>query len=78
MERCAFEQNVQLLYQFMEQELTPQEFQILKMRYGFFGEKECTQKIIAGRLGISRSYVSRIEKNAVEKLRRCFQSAGTS
>ena len=45
----------------------------MKMRYGFFGEPEETQKVIAGKLGISRSYVSRIEKNAVEKLRRYFQ-----
>lgn len=77
-ERCAFEQNVQLLYRLMESELTPQEYEILKLRYGFFGAPECTQKVIAGKLGISRSYVSRIEKNAVEKLRRQFQSAGAS
>ena len=77
-ERCTFEQNVQLLYRLMKSELTPQEYEILKLRYGFFGAPECTQKIIAGKLGISRSYVSRIEKNAVEKLRRQFQSAGAS
>lgn len=71
-EKYSFQQNVRRLYLLMEQELTPQEFQILKLRYGFFGEQEHTQRVIAGRLGISRSYVSRIEKNAVEKLRRHF------
>ena len=38
-ERCAFEQNVQLLYRLMESELTPQEYEILKLRYGFFGAR---------------------------------------
>ena len=52
--------------------LTVQEQTVLKLRYGLLGEKEYTQKVIAGRLGISRSYVSRIEKNAVLKLRRSF------
>lgn len=72
-EKYSLEQDIRLLYRLMRTELTSQEFQILKMRYGFFGEPEETQKVIAGKLGISRSYVSRIEKNAVEKLRRYFQ-----
>lgn len=49
--------------------LTERERQVLSMRYGILGEKETTQREIAGRLGISRSYVSRIEKNALQKLR---------
>lgn len=71
-ETYSFEQNVRRLYTLMKEVLTPQEFKILKMRYGFFGEPEHTQRVIAGELGISRSYVSRIEKNAVEKLRHHF------
>ena len=43
--------------------------EILKYRYGLFGAKECTQNELADRLGISRSYVSRIEKKALGKLR---------
>ena len=43
---------------------------VLKMRYGLYNEEEYTQREIAGQLGISRSYVSRIEKSAIEKLRR--------
>ena len=46
--------------------------EVLKLRYGLYGEKELTQREIAKRLNISRSYVSRIEKNAVLKLRNCF------
>lgn len=46
------------------------------MRYGLFGEQERTQREIAGKMGISRSYVSRIEKKALEKLRLEFEKNG--
>lgn len=49
--------------------LNERERQVLSMRYGILGEKETTQREIAQKLGISRSYVSRIEKNALHKLR---------
>ena len=49
--------------------LTLRERQIIIMRYGLFGVEELTQREIAERLGISRSYVSRIEKSALEKLK---------
>lgn len=52
--------------------LTKRELQIINMRYGLGGEEELTQKEIAKKLGISRSYVSRIEKATLEKLRRMF------
>lgn len=42
---------------------------IIKKRYGLSGEEEQTQREIAKTLGISRSYVSRIEKRALEKLK---------
>ena len=45
---------------------------IIEMRYGLNGNAEMTQRDIARRLGISRSYVSRIEKSALLKLRRQF------
>jgi RNA polymerase sporulation-specific sigma factor len=48
--------------------LTLRERQIIIMRYGLFGTDELTQREIAEKLGISRSYVSRIEKSALEKL----------
>ena len=49
--------------------LNMREKQIVVMRYGLFGTEELTQREIALRLGISRSYVSRIEKSALEKLK---------
>lgn len=49
--------------------LTLRERQIIIMRYGLFGTDELTQREIAEKLGISRSYVSRIEKSALEKLK---------
>lgn len=50
--------------------LDERERQIITMRYGLFGLKQSyTQKQIASRLNISRSYVSRLEKSALEKLR---------
>ena len=52
--------------------LDEREKKIIEMRYGINGSEELTQWDIAGRLGISRSYVSRIEKAALEKLRRQF------
>ena len=45
---------------------------VLKMRYGLYNQEEYTQREIAEQLGISRSYVSRIEKSAIEKLRDYF------
>ena len=52
--------------------LDPRERAIIEMRYGLGGRPELTQRDIAKRLNISRSYVSRIEKSALEKLRRQF------
>lgn len=44
----------------------------MKMRYGLYNGEQYTQREIARQIGISRSYVSRIEKSAVEKLRTFF------
>ena len=52
--------------------LDGRELYIIENRYGLFGRKPMTQREIAGTLGISRSYVSRIEKRALEKLKRGF------
>ncbi len=49
--------------------LTPRERQIIYLRYGLSGRKPKTQKETAEKLDISRSYVSRIEKSALDKLR---------
>ncbi len=52
--------------------LNDREKEIIKMRYGIMGSDEYTQKDIAMKLGISRSYVSRIEKRALVKILREF------
>ena len=52
--------------------LSERERLIIEMRYGLFGREELTQREIAKKLNISRSYVSRIEKSALEKLRKQF------
>ena len=52
--------------------LTERERLIIEMRYGLCGRDELTQREIAKKLNISRSYVSRIEKSALEKLRKQF------
>ena len=58
---------------YMERCLSPREQQILVMRYGLDGVAPLTQKEIAEKLKISRSYVSRIEKSALEKLREVLE-----
>ena len=52
--------------------LCERERQIIVMRYGLFGQRARTQREAADILGISRSYVSRIEKSALEKLHRAM------
>lgn len=65
-------EDIKVLYHRVESELSPRERLVLKMRYGLYNEEEYTQREIAKLLGISRSYVSRIEKSAIEKLREYF------
>ncbi len=57
------------LYKIIENELPVREKQIIYLRYGLNGRKAYTQREVAKRLGISRSYVSRIEKKALETLK---------
>lgn len=64
--------KVQKLRVILNGTLDERELQIIKMRYGLDGAKELTQREIAKKLGISRSYVSRIETAALEKLRKKF------
>ena len=62
--------QIKALYNKMNSALTEREGEILKMRYGLKDGKCKTQREIAGMLGISRSYVSRIEKKALKKLKK--------
>ncbi|MDD3360577.1 MAG: RNA polymerase sporulation sigma factor SigK [Hespellia sp.] len=70
--KISLKDNIQKLYKKVETELTPRERMILVMRYGLYNGEEHTQREIASHLGISRSYVSRIEKSAIGKLRIYF------
>lgn len=62
--------QIKALYNKINSVLTEREGEILKMRYGLKDGKCKTQREIAGMLGISRSYVSRIEKKALKKLKK--------
>ena len=74
-DQCIHKERILQLYGCLREVLSPLEYEVIKYRYGLFGEKELTQRALGKRLGISRSYVSRIEKNAVLKLRDRFFSA---
>ena len=68
-EITALKIRIENLYKLMKERLTPRELEIVSLRYGLNGEKEKTQREIAANMGISRSYVSRIETKALSKLR---------
>ena len=73
-EALIFEQDVKDLYRSYERCLKDTEKKVVGMRYGLYGKKEHTQREIAKELGISRSYVSRIEKKALEKLKKDMEA----
>lgn len=73
-ENYILKEDIQKLYYLFHRLLTPQEQKVIKLRYGLFGKEALTQKVIAAQIDISRSYVSRIEKNALLKLRQGFLS----
>ena len=59
---------------YVEQVLSPREKEIIIRRYGLDGTAPVTQKKVGGDMGISRSYVSRIEKKALGKLKKAFDN----
>lgn len=65
----------QQLYGFITKCLDEREIQIISLRYGIFGHSPHTQKDVADKLGISRSYVSRIEKKALQKLKARYDTS---
>ena len=73
LEVIGLKDDTKKIYELLDQVLTPREKQVLIMRYGLFHGNEYTQREIAETLGISRSYISRIEKNALQRLREHFQ-----
>lgn len=62
------------LYQFLDKCLEERELEIIIYRYGLYGRKPHTQSEVAKKLNISRSYVSRLEKKAIEKLKKMYDT----
>ena len=73
LEELILDQDIQELYEAYQSCLKGQEKEVIGMRYGLFGREPRIQREIASVLGISRSYVSRIEKKALGKLREKFE-----
>ncbi len=71
-EQITLKQQIKQLYQFIEELPDEREKEIIIRRYGLYNKKEMTQREIAALMGISRSYVSRIEKKVINQLREKF------
>ena len=71
-ERMEEQQKLSKLRKYIEEVLTEREREIIILRYGMTDGKEVTQREIADKLKISRSYVSRIEKKALNKLKAAY------
>lgn len=73
LEQIGLKDDTKKIYDLLGEVLTERERQVLIMRYGLYHGREYTQREIAKKLGISRSYISRIEKNALCRLREYFR-----
>ena len=71
-ERMEEQQKLGKLREYIDKVLTEREKEIITLRYGITGGREVTQREIADKLNISRSYVSRIEKKALKKLKAAY------
>lgn len=71
-DRIEEEMNLVRLDSYIKEVLTEREREIISLRYGLYGNRETTQREIAKKLNISRSYVSRIEKKALKKLKAAY------
>ena len=69
LDQMMLDERIRKMYIAIGEVLTMREKEIISKRYGLFGNTEITQKELGNILGISRSYVSRIEKRALQKLR---------
>lgn len=66
------EEETKMIYAAVES-LSPREKQIIQLRYGLYGKREMTQKEVADFLGISQSYISRLEKKIISQLKTQLQ-----
>ena len=71
--RISSREDVRLLRQYMGEVLDDREQKVLTLRYGLDGKEPLPQREVAQQCNISRSYISRIEKKALEKLRSAFE-----
>ena len=74
LETISDRQMASLLGEAVKTRLTPQERQVIVLRYGLEGNTAMRQREVAQVTGISRSYVSRIEKRALQKLRKALET----
>lgn len=75
-DKLALADNIGRLYGLVSEVLSEREREIIIMRYGLGSSEEITQREVGKKLGISRSYVSRIEKKALLKLKAEFERKG--
>lgn len=75
-EEYSTREDIRHVLDSMKSVLSSKEYEVICCRFGLFGQKEQTQREIARHFHISRSYVSRIEKNALQKLRTLFPENG--
>ena len=73
LERVTTREQIRQLRKSMETVLTEQERQVVQLRYGLGGQAPMRQREVAQITGISRSYISRIEKRALEKIRKAIE-----
>ena len=76
LETVSRREAVRAVCRAVREELTDQEKLVIELRYGLTGAAPLRQREVADRTGISRSYVSRIEKRALEKMRQTLEGKG--
>jgi RNA polymerase sporulation-specific sigma factor len=74
LEHISTREDIKKLMRVIDTHLTGQERQVILLRYGLGGHSAQRQRQVAQTIGVSRSYVSRIEKRALEKLRRALEA----
>ena len=72
-EQAELNIHSKLLYRFLKECLNERELEIISLRYGLYGHTPHTQMEVAQKLNISRSYVSRLEKKALARLREQYE-----
>lgn len=77
-DQISLKMQVESLSQILAKTLTPRELFVIRLRYGLCGSDTLPQRAIAEKLGISRSYISRIEKRALMKLKKSLSGAQNS